>query len=145
MPNFVQKNYFIWHGKLFPEFLFFLLQNHRMVDIILRQKKREKKMNKMVRKAKRLARKCFLGIAIPTLKKSADGDWEMCEKVWKFNRISLLSPPTKKANKKQLVNPAADLAFIKVGRPGSKERMESYKKQYEAVETMEENLSLFAE
>ncbi len=108
----------------------------------------------MVRKAKRLARKCFLGIAIPTLKKSVDGGWVECEKVWKFNRISLLSPPIKKTSKKQLVNPAADLAFVKAGRPGSKDRMESYKKQYEAIEEKDEygmtiipegNMSLFAE
>lgn len=78
----------------------------------------------------------------------------MRKKVWKFNRISLLSPPTKKTSKKQLVNTAADLAFVKVGRPGSKERMESYKKQYEAIEEkdqygmtviLEGNMSLFAE
>ena len=62
----------------------------------------------MIKKAKRSAMKCFVGIG-----------------KFSFNRKSLLAKTATKRTPK-ITNPAADLAIVKVGLPGSKERIEAY-------------------
>jgi hypothetical protein len=88
----------------------------------------------IIENAKRQARMCFLGIAIPCDKKTADGGMIRSEKVLKFNRKAL-----RKIGKKQ--NESVDSRLIggedtmrfKVGKPGSKERVEALALQYASL------------
>jgi hypothetical protein len=105
--------------------------------IIEKRKKEKKKMkNKfpIIEKAKRQARLCFLGIALPTVVKSIDGEMVQVEKVIKFNRTALKN--IGKA-KKEKVDPryvgGEDKMIVKVGKPGSAERVEELAKQYSVV------------
>jgi hypothetical protein len=88
----------------------------------------------IIENAKRQARMCFLGIAIPCDKKTADGGMIRSEKVLKFNRKAL-----RKIGKKQ--NESVDSRLIggedtmrfKVGKPGSKERVDALALQYASL------------
>ena len=88
----------------------------------------------IIENAKRQARMCFLGIAIPCDKKTADGGMIRSEKVLKFNRKAL-----RKIGKKQ--NESVDSRLIggedtmrfKAGKPGSKERVEALALQYASL------------
>jgi hypothetical protein len=85
----------------------------------------------MIEKAKRQARLCFLGIAIPTVVKSIDGEMVQVEKVIKFNRTALKNMGKSKTEN---VDPrfigGDDNMIVKVGKPGSRERVEELAKQY---------------
>lgn len=91
---------------------------------------------KIVENAKRQARMCFLGIAIPCQKKLADGMYGpiRCEKVLKFNRKALRNIGKVKATK---VDPrmigGEDTMRFKVGKPGSRERVEALALQYASL------------
>jgi tRNA U54 and U55 pseudouridine synthase Pus10 len=96
---------------------------------------KEKKMKfAIVENAKRQARLCFLGIAIPTVVKSIDGEMVQVEKVLKFNRTALKN--IGKASREK-VDPrmigGEDNMIVKVGKPGSRERIEELAKQYSVV------------
>jgi hypothetical protein len=107
------------------------------VDIRVRQKEKRKKMKnkfQIIEKAKRQARMCFLGIAIPTAVKSIDGEMIQVEKVIKFNRTALKNMGKSKVDS---VDPryvgGEDKMIVKVGKPGSRERVEELAKQYSVV------------
>jgi len=104
------------------------------VDIRVREKEKRKKMKTkfpMIEKAKRQARLCFLGIALPTVVKSIDGEMVQVEKVIKFNRTALKNMGKSKTEN---VDPrfigGDDNMIVKVGKPGSRERVEELAKQY---------------
>jgi hypothetical protein len=88
----------------------------------------------IIEKAKRQARMCFLGIAIPTEVKNIDGEMVQVEKVIKFNRTALKDIGKKKIGN---VDPrfvgGEDKMIVKVGKPGSRERIEELAKQYSVV------------
>jgi len=93
---------------------------------------KEKKMKfAIVENAKRQARLCFLGMAIPTEIKNIDGEMIQVEKVLKFNRTALKNLGK---SKKEKVDPrmigGEDKMIVKVGKPGSRERVEELAKQY---------------
>ena len=92
----------------------------------------------MIEKAKRQARLCFLGIAIPTAVKSIDGEMVQVEKVIKFNRTALKNMGKSKTEN---VDPrfigGDDNMIVKVGKPGSRERIEELAKQYGVVSRLE--------
>jgi hypothetical protein len=102
------------------------------------------KKPKIVRDAERVARSCFLGIAIPCDKKAADGTMIRSEKVLKFNRTALKNIGKTKAEK---VDPrmmgGEDTMIVKVGNPGSRERVEALISQYEAIAACGEEVSPF--
>jgi hypothetical protein len=102
------------------------------------------KKYKIIRDAERVARSCFLGIAIPCDKSTADGGMIRSEKVLKFNRKALRNIGKAKADK---VDPrmlgGEDTMIVKVGQPGSRERVEAFRLQYEAIEASGEELSPF--
>jgi hypothetical protein len=107
------------------------------VDIRVRQKEKRKKMkNKfpIIEKAKRQARMCFLGIAIPTVVKSIDGEMVQVEKVIKFNRTALKNIGKRKTEN---VDPrfvgGVDGMRFKVGKPGSAERVAALTAQYASL------------
>ena len=89
---------------------------------------------KIIEDAKRQARMCFLGIAIPTEVKNIDGEMVQVEKVLKFNRKALRNIGKRKAEK---VDPrmigSDDTMRFKVGKPGSRERVEALAVQYASL------------
>ena len=88
----------------------------------------------IIENAKRQARMCFLGIAIPTEVKDIDGEMIQVEKVIKFNRTALKNIGKRKTEN---VDPrfvgGEDNMIVKVGNPGSRERIEELAKQYSVV------------
>ncbi len=89
---------------------------------------------KIVEDAKRTARMCFLGIAIPCDKTTADGGTIRSEKVLKFNRKALRNVGKKNGNSvdSRLVG-GDDTMRFPVGKPGSKERVEALILQYASL------------
>lgn len=101
----------------------------------------------IIENAKVQARMCFLGIAISHQPSLANGEYGpiRSEKVLKFNRKAL-----KKLGKikKDRVDPRLvggdDTMIIPVGKPGSRERVEALRSQYESVMNSGEEISVFA-
>jgi hypothetical protein len=89
---------------------------------------------KIIEDAKRQARLCFLGIAIPCDKTTADGGTIRSEKVLKFNRKALKNVGKKNVDKvdSRLVG-GDDTMRFPVGKPGSKERVEALILQYASL------------
>lgn len=99
----------------------------------------------MIENAKRQAYLCFAGIAIPCDKSTADGGMIRSEKVLRFNRKAMRNATAEKVEK---VDPryggGEDTMIVKVGKPGSRERVEALRSQYEAVAAMGDEVSPFA-
>jgi hypothetical protein len=99
----------------------------------------------IIENAKRQARMIFLGIAIPTEVKNIDGEMVQVEKVLKFNRKALKNIGKRKVEK---VDPrvvgSVDSMVIPVGKPGSRERVEALRSQYEAIAACGEEISPFS-
>jgi hypothetical protein len=111
---------------------------------------------KIIEDAKRQARMCFKGIAFTMLVEipddkvvegedayyvySVDGEkrYLVTEKVVKFNRTALKNMGKRKVEK---VDPrmigGEDKMIVKVGKPGSRERIEELAKQYSVVSKFE--------
>jgi hypothetical protein len=99
---------------------------------------------KIVEDAKRQARMCFLGIAIPTEVKNIDGEMIQVEKVLKFNRTALKNIGKRKVEKADpRMLGGDDSMILKVGKPGSRERVEALRSQYEAIAAHGEEVSPF--
>jgi hypothetical protein len=100
----------------------------------------------IIENAKRQARMCFLGIAIPYQPSIADGEYGpiKSEKVLKFNRKALRSSGKVKVEKAdpRLVG-GEDRMIHKVGKPGSKDRVNALALQYASL--AENEVSAFAE
>jgi len=88
----------------------------------------------IIEKAKRQAFLCFSGIAIPCDKSTADGSMIRSEKVLKFNRSSMREMVKRTGEK---VDPrligGEDRMRFKVGKPGSKERVDALALQYASL------------
>lgn len=98
----------------------------------------------IIENAKRQARMCFLGIAIPCDKKTVDGSTIRSEKVLKFNRTALRNIGKRKIEKAdpRLIG-GNDTMIVKVGSPGSRERVEALMSQYAAIVACGEEVSPF--
>lgn len=100
----------------------------------------------IIENAKRQARMCFLGIAIPHQPSLASGEYGpiRSEKVLKFNRKALLRKGGKRKEKTdpRLVG-GNDLMVDKVGKPGSKERVEALRSMYEMYAAAGQEISAF--
>jgi hypothetical protein len=99
----------------------------------------------MIEAAKIQARMCFLGIAIPTEVKNIDGEMVQVEKVLKFNRKALRRLGKARIEKAdpRLIG-GDDTMIVKVGKPGSRERVEALQSQYEAIAAHGQEISPFA-
>lgn len=88
----------------------------------------------IIEKAKRQAFLCFSGIAIPCDKSTADGSTIRSEKVLKFNRKAMREMVKRTVEK---VDPryigGEDRMRFKVGKPGSKERLDALALQYASL------------
>lgn len=101
----------------------------------------------MIRNAKRQARMCFLGIAIPHQPSLADGVYgPICsEKVLKFNRKALRRDDSVKVEKVDpRYNGGDDTMIVKIGKPGSRERVDALVSQYAAIMACGEEVSPFS-
>lgn len=100
---------------------------------------------KIIEDAKRQARMCFLGIAIPCDKTTVDGGVIRSEKVLKFNRKALRKGSKAMVEKVDpRYNGGDDTMIVKVGKPGSRERVEALMSQYGAILACGEEVSPFA-
>lgn len=101
----------------------------------------------IIEKAKIQARMSFVGIAIPHQPTLADGEYGpiRSEKVLKFNRKALrrLGKDRIKKADPRLVG-GEDTMIVKVGRPGSRERVNALTEQYAAIMAHGEEISPFA-
>ncbi len=103
---------------------------------------------KIIEDAKRQARMIFVGIAIPHQPRVADGVYTpiKSEKVLKFNRKALARKGGKvKVKADPRYGGGDDLMILKVGKPGSRERVEALANQYAAVLACGEEVSPFSE
>jgi len=102
----------------------------------------------IIENAKRQARMCFVGIAIPHQPNVADGVYTpiKSEKILKFNRKALKNIGKSKAKK---VDPryggGEDNMVVKVGKPGSLERVEALCEMYEKYAAAGQEISAFHE
>jgi len=102
----------------------------------------------IIENAKRQARMCFSGIAIRHQPSLADGEYGpiSSEKVLKFNRKALRNMGK---SKKEKADPrmlgGEDLMIVKVGKPGSPERVAALIEQYAAIAACGEEVSPFSE
>lgn len=88
----------------------------------------------------------FEGIAIPHQPTVADGVYApiRSEKVLKFNRKALKQIGKRKVEKVDpRYNGGEDTMIIPVGKPGSRERVEAMRSQYEAVLASGQEVSIF--
>ena len=98
----------------------------------------------ITRKAWIQAGKIFQGIAIPCDKRTADGGTIRSEKVLKFNRTALKELNKISAEKVDpRYNGGDDLMRFKVGKPGSRERIDALALQYASL--AEDEMSPFEE
>lgn len=92
----------------------------------------------IIRNAERVARSCFVGIAIPHQPSLSDGTYGpiKSEKILKFNRKSLMkgNSPQKSSdqNDPRFVG-GTDNMIVPVGKPGSRERVEALASQYAEI------------
>lgn len=116
---------------------------------------------KIIEDAKRQARMIFKGIAIPMLVEINDSQitegtdyvygvsdhkrYLVTEKVLKFNRTALKNIGKVKVEKAdpRMIG-GDDTMIVKVGKPGSRERVEALRSQYEAIIACGEEVSPFA-
>lgn len=101
----------------------------------------------IIENAKCQARMLFVGIAIPHQPSVADGVYTpiRSEKILKFNRKALGKVgKVKKVKSNRRFNGGKDTMIIPVGLPGSRERVEAMRTQYEAVESLKEEVSIFS-
>ncbi len=102
---------------------------------------------KIIEDAKIQARMCFVGIAIPHMPSLADGVYGpiRSEKILKFNRKALRRSGKVRTTK---VDPryggGEDNMIVKVGKPGSRERVEALRQQYETLAACGQDVSPFA-
>ena len=101
----------------------------------------------IIENAKRQARMCFLGIAIPHQPSLASGEYGpiRSEKVLKFNRKALRNLGKVKVEKTdpRLIG-SDDSMIVKVGKPGSRERVDALAEQYTAIMAHGEEISPFS-
>ena len=102
----------------------------------------------IIENAKLQARMMFVGIAIPHQPSLGNDEYGpiRSEKVLKFNRKALRKMGKirkEKANARFIGGP--DSMIEKVGKPGSWDRVEALRSQYEAIMACDEELSPFLE
>ena len=102
----------------------------------------------IIEDAKRQARSIFIGMAIPFQPSVADGVYTPIrgEKVLKFNRKALLRKGGSKVEKTDpRYGGGDDLMIVKVGKPGSQERIDALAIQYNAIVVTGEEVSPFGD
>jgi hypothetical protein len=90
------------------------------------------------------AGKIFTGIAIPCDKSTADGGTIRSEKILRFNRKALRHiGKASKAKADPRYGGGEDRMIVAVGKPGSRERVEALRSQYDMILASGEEVSPF--
>jgi len=101
----------------------------------------------IIENAKIQARMIFVGIAIPHQPTLANGTYGpiRSEKILKFNRKALRNGKVAKIEKTDpRYGGGDDLMIVKVGKPGSRERVEALRSQYELIAASDNEVSPFS-
>ena len=98
----------------------------------------------IIEHAKRVARSCFLGIAIPCELSTVDGGVIIGEKVLKFKKSAVAKIGKYKSDGRHNVA-AEDKMIVPVGKPGSRARIEDLAIQYATIEASGSESSAFAD
>ena len=85
----------------------------------------------------------FLGIAIPCDKSTVDGGTIRSEKILRFNRKSLRQGGMSKVKVSSRFRGGEDGMIVPVGEPGSRERVEALRAQYDMILASGEEVSPF--
>jgi len=102
------------------------------------------KKHPLVIRGEKIFRSCIVGLAIPCDKSTVDGGMIRSEKILKINRSALRNMGKAKADKVDpRYNGGEDTMIIPVGKPGSRERVEAMRSQYEAVLSSGQEVSIF--
>ena len=97
----------------------------------------------ITRKAWETAGTIFVGLAIPCDKRTVDGGTIRSEKVIRFNRKALRKGGKAKAKVSSRFRGGEDGMIVPVGEPGSGERVEALRSQYDMILASGEEVSPF--
>lgn len=85
----------------------------------------------------------FTGIAIPCNKSTVDGGTIRSEKIMRFNRKALRKGGMSKAKVSSRFRGGEDNMIVAVGKPGSRERVNALREQYDMILASGEEVSPF--
>jgi hypothetical protein len=97
----------------------------------------------ITRKAWETAGMIFVGLAIPCDKSTVDGGTIRSEKVLKFSRKALRQGGVSKVKVSSRFRGGEDGMIVPVGKPGSQERIEALRTQYDMILASGEEVSPF--
>ena len=97
----------------------------------------------MTREAWETAGRIFVGLAIPCDKSTVDGGTIRSEKILRFNRKALRKGGLAKAKVSSRFRGGDDNMIVPVGEPGSRERVEALRAQYDMILASGEEVSPF--
>ena len=97
----------------------------------------------ITREAWETAGRIFVGLAIPCDKSTVDGGTIRSEKVLRFNRKALRQGGMSKVKVSSRFRGGDDNMIVPVGEPGSRERVEALRAQYDMILASGEEVSPF--
>ena len=97
----------------------------------------------ITREAWETAGRIFVGLAIPCDKSTVDGGTIRSEKVLRFNRKALRQGGMSKVKVSSRFRGGDDNMIVPVGKPGSQERVEALRTQYDMILASGEEVSPF--
>ena len=97
----------------------------------------------ITREAWETAGMIFVGLAIPCDKSTVDGGTIRSEKILRFNRKSLRQGGMSKVKVSSRFRGGEDGMIVPVGKPGSQERVEALRTQYDMILASGEEVSPF--
>lgn len=97
----------------------------------------------ITREAWETAGMIFVGLAIPCDKSTVDGGTIRSEKVLRFNRKALRQGGMSKVKVSSRFRGGDDNMIVPVGKPGSQERVEALRTQYDMILASGEEVSPF--
>ena len=97
----------------------------------------------ITREAWETAGRIFVGLAIPCDKSTVDGGTIRSEKVLRFNRKALRKGGMSKVKVSSRFRGGDDTMIVPIGKPGSLERVEALRAQYDMVLASGEEVSPF--
>ena len=97
----------------------------------------------ITREAWETAGRIFVGLAIPCDKSTVDGGTIRSEKILRFNRKSLRQGGMSKVKVSSRFRGGEDGMIVPVGEPGSRERVEALRAQYDMILASGEEVSPF--
>ena len=97
----------------------------------------------ITREAWETAGRIFVGLAIPCDKSTVDGGTIRSEKILRFNRKALRQGGMSKVKVSSRFRGGDDNMIVPIGKPGSRERVEALRTQYDMILASGEEVSPF--